>query len=175
MADHLLQYGDTAVRRTVPLALALLHVSDPDYGITDILSKLSHDPHAETAASAIFGLGLLGAGTNNSRIAGLLRTLAVFYRNDPAQLFVVRIGQALLHAGKGLVTLNPLHSDRSLLCPVGLAALLPPLLLMLDPAAGLHGKHHYLLLTLAAALNPRMMATVDEVRASAAALHKSFT
>ena len=48
MTDHLLQYGDTAVRRAVPLALAMCHVSDPDYGIIDILSKLSHDSNEET-------------------------------------------------------------------------------------------------------------------------------
>lgn len=162
-ADHLLQYGDTSVRRAVPLALGLLHLSQPDYGVTDILSKLSHDPHAETASSAIFGLGMIGAGTNNSRIAGLLRTLALFYRNDPPQLFVVRLAQGLLHAGKGLVTLSPFHSDRTLLSHVGLAGILPAVLLLLDPAAGLHGKHHWLLFTLAAALNPRMMTTVDAV------------
>lgn len=60
----------------------------------------SHRSNEETAQAAIFGMGLAGAGTNNSRIAGLLRTLATFYKNDANHLFVVRISQALLHAGK---------------------------------------------------------------------------
>jgi 26S proteasome regulatory subunit N1 len=66
------------VRRAVPLALALCHVSDPHYSVIDVLSKLSHDANPDTSQSAIFALGLVGAGSNNSRVAGLLRTLAVF-------------------------------------------------------------------------------------------------
>ena len=46
MADHLLQYGDTSVRRAVPLALALLHVSDPDYSITGAFLARRHRQHA---------------------------------------------------------------------------------------------------------------------------------
>lgn len=163
MADHLLQYGDTAVRRTVPLALALLHLSDPQPAIVDSLSRLTHDPNEETAQAAIFGLGLVGAGTNNSRIAGLLRTLATFYKTEPGHLFVVRIAQGVLHAGKGLLTLNPLHSDRMLLSPIGLAGLLPAVMLFLEPGPLLHtSKWHIFLYTLSMALNPRFMTTVDE-------------
>ena len=59
MADHLLQYGDTAVRRAVPLALGLCHVSDPDYGIVDILSKLSHDSNEETVRVCNYIVGVI--------------------------------------------------------------------------------------------------------------------
>lgn len=109
MADHLLQYGDPAVRRGVPLALALVHLSDPEYSIVDTLSKLSHDHDLDTAQAAVLGLGLVGAGTNNSRIAGLLRTLAVFYKSEADVLFTVRIAQGLLHMGKVCTSL-PLPS-----------------------------------------------------------------
>ena len=100
MADHLLQYGGAAVRRAVPLALAVVHLSDPDYATVDLLSKLSHDHNEDCAQSAILALGLVGAGTNNSRIAGLLRTLSVFYKAEAGTLFVTRIAQGLLHMGK---------------------------------------------------------------------------
>jgi 26S proteasome regulatory subunit N1 len=161
MADHLLQYGDTAVRKAVPLSLALLHVSDPDYAIIDVLSKLSHDPHVEVAQAAIFAMGLAGAGTNNSRVAGLFRTLAEYYAADTDTLFVIRIAQGVLHMGKGLLTLSPLHWGRQVLSPVTLAALLPALLLFLEPQPTLSGRtpHHYLLFSLAAAMNPRFATT----------------
>jgi len=100
MADHLLQYGDASVRRAVPLALGVVHLSDPAYSIVDILSKLSHDHNEECAQAAVLGLGLVGAGTNNSRIAGLLRTLSVFYKSSPETLFITRLAQGLLHMGK---------------------------------------------------------------------------
>ncbi len=41
---HLVQYGDSNVRRAVPLALAMLSTSNPaQQSMVDTLSKLSHD------------------------------------------------------------------------------------------------------------------------------------
>lgn len=98
--DHLLQYGDLSVRRAVPLALALLSVSNPEYSLIDTLSRLTHDSDSGVAQSAILALGLVSAGTNNSRVAGLLRQLSEFYSREANHLFVVRISQGLLHMGK---------------------------------------------------------------------------
>lgn len=162
MYQHLLQYGDMAVRRAVPLAMALSHVSDPDYALIDVLSKLSHDQDGQTAMNAILALGLFSAGTNNSRVAGILRQLATFYAKDTNLLFVVRLSQGLLHSGKGLVTLSPLHSDKLLLSYPALAGLLTVLYTSLDMEATILSKQHYLLYTLACAIRPRMLFAVDE-------------
>lgn len=66
----------------------------------DLLTKLAYDTDVNVSMSAIFSLGLIGAGTNNSRLAGNLRYLASYYANNPDQLFVVRIAQGLVHMGK---------------------------------------------------------------------------
>ena len=59
----------------------------------DTLSKFSHDSDPEVAYTAIFAMGLIGAGTNNARLAGLLRQLAQFYCKDQNSLYMVRIAQ----------------------------------------------------------------------------------
>lgn len=162
MADHLLQYGDPAVKRAVPLALALAHVSDPDYATVDVLSKLTHDVDEAVAQAAILALGLMGAGTKNSRIMGLLRQLTTFYTTSPQPLFMTRVAQGLLSMGKGLISLTPLHSDRLLMCPSAVASLITVATLGLELGGTVHGAYNYLLYALAPAMMPRMLMTVDE-------------
>ena len=60
------------------------------------------------------GLGLVSAGSNNSRVAGLLKQLSEFYAKDSNHLFLVRISQGLNAMGKGLLSISPFFSDRLL-------------------------------------------------------------
>lgn len=55
------------------------------------------------------------AGTNNARLAGMLRGLASYFHKEPTALFLVRLAQGMVHMGKGLMTANPYHTDRQLL------------------------------------------------------------
>lgn len=160
---HLLQYGDAVIRRVVPLAIGLLSLSNPRIGLMDMLSKFTHDSDMSVAQSAIIGLGMIGAGTNNSRIAGMLRQLSVYYSKEPSSLFLVRIAQGILHCGKGLVTMNPYYSDgRFLEHKGGLGGILTVLFSCLDMKGTILGKRHYLLYFLGLATRPRMVMTVDE-------------
>ncbi|KAF8063704.1 RPN1B [Scenedesmus sp. PABB004] len=161
MLEHLLQYGEPPARRAVPLALALLNISDPGQQVVDALSRLSHDADTEVAQAAVLALGLVGGGTNNARLAGILRGLATYYAKEPSLLFLVRVAQGLAHMGKGLIGLSPYHTDRQLLSGVALAGILSVLTAATELKATLCGKHHYLLYCLAAAMKPRMLLTVD--------------
>jgi len=160
--DHVLQYGEVNVRRAVPLALALLSVSHPRIMLIDTLSKLSHDQDLQVSQNAVLSLGFLGAGTNNSRIANILRELSGYYNKEPNHLFLVRIAQGLLHMGKGLMTLSPTHNDNFLLSKIGLAGLLALMHTSLDLKNSLLGTRHYLLFTIVCSMRPRCLVTVDE-------------
>ena len=89
-------YGEPQIRKAVPLALGLISASKPQLPIIDALSKYSHDQDLEVALNAIFAMGLVGAGTNNARLAQMLRQLAVYYATEADCLFVVRIAQVSL-------------------------------------------------------------------------------
>eukprot|EP00967_Tisochrysis_lutea_P028393 scaffold33028_cov32-Tisochrysis_lutea.AAC.2 len=164
--NHIFQYGDLPVRRAVPLGLAMLATSKPananGTSVIDTLSKMTHDQDAETATNAIFAMGLCAGGTNNSKVASTLRSLATYYGKEPGLLFAVRIAQGLVHAGKGLVTLSPYHPDRSLPHPNALAALIAACHISLDFKGLILGKYHFLLYLLVAAMRPRMLITIDE-------------
>ena len=98
--SHLMRYSEPIIRRAVPLALALVSISNPQMTILDTLSKFSHDADAEVAHNAIFGLGLLGAGTNNARLAAILRQLAQYHAKDSNNLFMVRVAQVNIFPGE---------------------------------------------------------------------------
>jgi len=160
--DHLLHYCELPIKRAVPLSLAILHVSNPDFAVIDQLSRLSHDPDEELSQNAILAMGIVSAGTNNSRVAGLLRQLGEYYSKEAGHIFCVRIAQGLLHMGKGLITLNPVHSDGMLTNGPAVGALLTILHSCLDLKNTLLDKSHYLLYYLTCAMNPRMLVTVNE-------------
>jgi 26S proteasome regulatory subunit N1 len=160
--DHILQYGELPLRRAVPIALAMMNLSNPKMGVIDTLSKLSHDADQDVALGAILSMGLTGAGTNNARLAGLLRQLAAYYAKDSNALFMVRIAQGLLYMGKGLMTINPTFSDRFLIDPIAMGSLVVIAHAALHLKNTILGKSHYMLFHIVPAMRPRWLITVDE-------------
>ncbi len=159
---HLMHYGEANIRRAVPLAMGLISPSNPQMKIYDTLSRYSHDNDNDVAINAIFAMGLLGAGTNNARLAQLLRQLASYYHRDQESLFMVRIAQGLLHMGKGTLSINPFHTDRQILSRVSAAGLLAVLVAMIDSKQFITSNSHYLLYFLVTAMHPRFLVTLDE-------------
>eukprot|EP01053_Blabericola_migrator_P012993 Blabericola_migrator_1__12992@NODE_866_length_6224_cov_151_763196_g467_i1_p1_GENE_NODE_866_length_6224_cov_151_763196_g467_i1NODE_866_length_6224_cov_151_763196_g467_i1_p1_ORF_typecomplete_len1064_score200_48RPN1_RPN2_N/PF17781_1/2e54RPN1_C/PF18051_1/7_8e19PC_rep/PF01851_22/3e03PC_rep/PF01851_22/59PC_rep/PF01851_22/91PC_rep/PF01851_22/41PC_rep/PF01851_22/8e02PC_rep/PF01851_22/9_6e08HEAT_2/PF13646_6/1_4e04HEAT_2/PF13646_6/7_1e02HEAT_2/PF13646_6/4_6e02HEAT_2/PF13646_6/0_014TPR_15/PF13429_6/1_9e03T len=161
--NHFLQFDNLFVRRAVPLALGFHAASNPKPAIVELLSKLSHDTDADTALHAIVALGLVGAGTNNARIAQLLRGLAHFYGADASASFLVRLSQGLLYSGKGLLSISPLHQDRRLYDKNALAGLLAfcvQAIFTKDTLCASRDHLNYYHLVLA--LHPRWLITLDE-------------
>uniref|UniRef100_A0A023F919 26S proteasome non-ATPase regulatory subunit 2 n=3 Tax=Triatoma infestans TaxID=30076 RepID=A0A023F919_TRIIF len=156
------RYGEPAVRRAVPLAIALSSISNPQLSVIDVLNKYSHDLDEEVAHNAIFSMGLVGAGTNNARLATMLRQLAQYHAKNTGHLFMVRIAQGLTHLGKGTLSLSPFHTDRQVMNYSAVAGLLITLVSFLDTKTIMLGKSHYLLYTLATAMYPRWLVTLDE-------------
>jgi len=160
--NHLLQYGEMTIKRAVPLALAILNISNPKITIQDLLSKLAYDNDPELSHRAILALGLIGAGTNNARLAGILRAIASYFAKENNSLYLVRIAQGMLHMGKGLLTLQPYYSDKFLFSKASMAGIVTFIHACLDTSNILCDKYHYLFYHLALSMYPRMMFTVDE-------------
>lgn len=160
--NHILQYCDISLKRAVPLAYALLSLSDPKINVMDRLLKFSHDDDKELNQRAIIAMGLIGAGTNNSRLADMLRNLSQYYSKESNGKFCVKIAQGLLHMGKGMVSLQPYYSDRFLLNKVGLAGMITVIYSLMNTDTFVVGDYHYSMLYVALAAYPRMLFTVRE-------------
>ncbi|KAI0711277.1 armadillo-type protein [Earliella scabrosa] len=160
--NHLMHYGEPIIRKAVPLALGLVSASNPQLPIMDTLSKYSHDNDLQVALNAIFAMGLIGAGTNNARLAQMLRQLAGYYYKEPDCLFMVRIAQGLVHMGKGTITINPFFSDRTIMGRTAVAGLLATLTAFTDAKGFILDKYHWMLYFLTPAMYPRFLITLDE-------------
>lgn len=142
--------------------MGLLRVSNPEVQTMDLLNKLAYDADKLVAKSAIFALGMIGAGTNNSRLSGNLRYLATYYGTTPDILFLVRISQGLIHMGKGMLGLSPMHSGKFLFSNVSLAGLITVLYAATDMDTFICGNYHYFLYYLVLSMYPRMLITLNE-------------
>ncbi|KAI0372041.1 26S proteasome regulatory complex non-ATPase subcomplex Rpn1 subunit [Pilatotrama ljubarskyi] len=160
--NHLMHYGEPVIRKAVPLALGLVSASNPQLPIMDTLSKYSHDSDLQVALNAIFAMGLIGAGTNNARLAQMLRQLAGYYYKEPDCLFMVRIAQGLVHMGKGTLTINPFFDDRSIMSRTAVAGLLATLTAFTDAKGFILDKYHWMLYFLVPSMYPRFLITLDE-------------
>ena len=86
----------------------------------------------------------VSAGTNNARVASQLRSLSSYYYKEPSLLFLLRCAQGLTHMGKGLLTLNPYHSDK-LMSNTAMAGLLATVFCGLDMKSTVLTKYHHVL------------------------------
>ena len=159
---HFLQFGGVSVKKAVPLAIALLNLSNPKVAIVDQITKFCYDIDKVVAMNAIMSLGLVSSGTNHSRVAGLLRGLAGFNSEETNLLFMIRIAQGLLHLGKGMLTLNPIYSHNLLVNSVGMAGVLIAVYSFIETEGLICGKYPFLLYFLALAMQPRMVMCLND-------------
>ncbi|KAL3235182.1 26S proteasome regulatory subunit RPN1 [Nakaseomyces bracarensis] len=156
---HLMHYGNEHIRRMVPLAMGLVSVADPQMKIFDTLTRFSHDPDLDVSMNSIFAMGLCGVGTNNARLAQLLRQLASYYSREQDALFITRMAQGLVHLGKGTMTMD-IFNDAHVLNKITLASLLTVLVGLISPSFML--KHHQLFYMLNSGVRPKFIITLNE-------------
>ena len=160
LLNHIMHFCKTDKKKMVPIALATLSLSNAKINVMDLLYKMSYDTDTEVAYRAIICLGLVGAGTNNSRLAEILRKLASYYSRESDPLLLVRLAQGLLYMGKGMLSIQPYYSERFLLNKVGMAGLMIFLVSLTDLSATLLGKYHYFVYFLSLAMYPKSLFVV---------------
>lgn len=156
---HLMHYGNEQVRCMVPLAMGLVSVANPQIKVFDTLSRFSHDADLNVSMNSIYAMGLCGAGTNNARLAQLLRQLASYYSREQDGLFITRLAQGLVHLGKGTMTLD-MFNDAHVMNKVTLASLLTVLVGLVSP--GFMLKNQQLFFMLNSAVRPKFILTLNE-------------
>ncbi|EAY05460.1 Proteasome/cyclosome repeat family protein [Trichomonas vaginalis G3] len=162
MFELILQYGKPNARKMVPIAIALTSISQPLPELVDQLHRIGHDPDVNVARAACVALGLIGAGTNNTRVINTLFALELYHKNDTSVLTLLRNSVGLTHLGQGLMTLSPTYGDGLLIHQVALASLLAVAYSCMNSEELLIKKDPLLLFFIVPAIGPRFLVTLDE-------------
>nr|UXY88382.1 hypothetical protein Cry52Nrm3_p021 [Cryptomonas curvata] len=124
------------IRRITTLAVGLLYISNPSTNACDYMIRLTNDNDWIIIRNAVFSLGLMGAGTGNSRIHTSLKCLADYYSNKienfehitkllkpsfyifslkiQSLIFVIRIAQGLVNSLSKKILLSIFFGKNSL-------------------------------------------------------------
>lgn len=87
MIHHLLQYADKSIKPVIPIMVTILGIHNFNIQTTDILYKMAHSEDKETALRSLLGLGLISAGSNNSRVSALIKNLGLYYSMEDERDF----------------------------------------------------------------------------------------
>lgn len=151
------------LKSTIPLCIALLSPSDPSVDIVDTLNKLCNNPEPKVVLNSIMALGIVGAGTNNTRISETLEQQYSYNTKCLKAAPAIKISQGLLHLGKGTMTLSPFVFHKSTLVPKNFVGLLAAAFLLIDPDhSPMLSKYMYLNYFFVQASSLKQVVVVDE-------------
>lgn len=155
----------------VPLAIALLYVSNPELNIILMLRGMISDSiktkkrySLYVTFSVIYALGLIGAGTKNCTIRNILNDIDAVTKYHK---FLKNISLSLLYLGRGTITLDPnrngdkdLHKCFSL---IGLGGLISSVIQFIHNLDINCIEHNFLyLFDLTLTMYPRTLITINE-------------
>ena len=162
MFEHVLQYGKLHARLAVPIAIALTSISQPLPEMVDTLHRIGHDTDSRVALNAAIAIGLLSAGTQNTRAINTLKQLEGFHKGNPSAVMLLQIAEGLTHLGQGLMTLSPTYGDSELIHPVALGSLLTVAFACIQTEELIVKSEPLLLYFIAPAIGPRFLVTLNE-------------
>ncbi|KAH0794391.1 26S proteasome non-ATPase regulatory subunit 2 [Histomonas meleagridis] len=162
MFEHILQYGKPSARLMVPIAYALTSISNPLPELVDTLHRIGHDTDTNICSNAAIAIGLLAAGTQNTRAINTLRALASFHKSNQQIVCLLQIAEGLTQLGQGLMTLAPTYGDSTLLHPVALGSLLAVAFSCINTTELVLNQDPLLLFFVAPAIGQRFLVTLDE-------------
>jgi len=142
----------------IPLCLALLYSSEPDVEIIDCLSR---SINSKEPINSILALGIVGAGTNNTRIGNLLEGQYFFNSKNTRVSSMLKVAQGLLYLGKGTLTLSPLFYDKTILNKKSFIGMVGLLSLFISEPSPVLGKHQFLFYLLEQCINNKFVMTLN--------------
>ncbi|KMV66233.1 26S proteasome regulatory complex protein [Encephalitozoon cuniculi EcunIII-L] len=152
------------LRSVLPLCYSILYPSNPQVNVLDMLEKSLNIGETNCIISTIVSLGLIGAGTLNSRITKILDQQYSYYYKDSKVLPVLKIAQGLVSLGKGLLSISPLYFDKTTFMPKNTIGLFSTVFMLLDSSISpLVSSHAYMFFLLCQACTQKYVTCSEKI------------
>ncbi|OAG31871.1 26S proteasome regulatory subunit N1 [Nematocida displodere] len=166
MATHILEgamlLDIPRVQMAVPFALAILHMSTAKVEVIETLKRCTNSEDLSVVVSAVVSLGVIAAGSNNSRVLNALESLGDFcHKGAPGS--ALKIAQGLLHLGKGMMKLSLFSGSAA--SAKSVAGITGFLFSLMDVGMHVLDRHYFVLMLLAQGIAPKYLLTVDDTGA----------
>ncbi|KAH9387191.1 26S proteasome regulatory subunit N1 [Nematocida major] len=163
MAAHVLEgamlLDSQKVQMAIPLAYSILYLSTGKTEVIDALKRCTHSTEPAVVISAVVSLGLVSAGSNNSRVKSALDELSTFCGKGAAGS-ALKIAQGLLRLGKCMHKLS--FYNEGVLSGKAVGGLLGFMLGVLDGGAGVLDRYYFVLMLISASITPKYLVVLSE-------------
>lgn len=163
MASHVLEgsmlLDSPKVQMAIPIAYSILYLSTGKTEIIDALRRCMHSTESSVVISAIISLGLVSAGSNNSRVRVALDEMATFCGKG-ATGSALKIAQGLLRLGKSMHKLS--FFNDSAVSNKAVGAILGFMFGVMDGGAGILDRYYFVLMLISAGITPKYLVTLNE-------------
>ncbi|ORD97616.1 RPN1 [Hepatospora eriocheir] len=153
------QIKTVGVKNIIPLCLSLLYASNTKVEIIDFLEKTVNSK--ESNVTSMIALGIVGAGTNSSRIHKIINGHFNSFYKDYKTANALIYSQGLLSLGKGMLSLNPVAYDGNVIIDKSLIGLLSTIFLFIDEKDNFFKDYSYMLYSIAQAATPKYVVGLD--------------
>ncbi|KAI5181406.1 26S proteasome regulatory subunit N1 [Nematocida sp. AWRm80] len=147
------------VQMAIPLALSLLHMSTAKIEVIETLKRSAHSGDTSVMVSSIGALGIVAAGSNNSRVQAALEQMGTFCgKGAPGS--ALKLAEGLVRLGKGTMKLS-MHTS-GIPSPKSIAGILGYVFSLLDAGMGILDRYYFVLMLISPAIAPKHLVTVNE-------------
>jgi len=146
------------VQMAVPLALSILHMSSAKAEVIEVLKRSAHSGDPSVVVSSIGALGVVSAGSSNSRVQNALEQMEGFCGKGAAGS-ALKIAEGLLYLGKGMMKLSMFTGG--IASPRKVSGMLGFIFALLDGGSFVLDKYYFILMLLTPSITPKYLVTVD--------------
>lgn len=147
------------IKNAISLCMGLLFPSTSKLSVIEFLERCANS--RDTDISSVIALGMVGAGSNSSKIQSILNTNYGFLYKESKGANALMYAQGLINIGKGLITLNPMAYENMVVLGKPIIGLLSTILLFLRTDLNFFRDRTFMLYSIIQSASPKYIVGIE--------------